>query len=112
MNTEDEFCANPELEDKNNVHNGEVHVLYSNGRMFKTAEDENYFEYLKEIAVLTRRSSQEVEEIILTGQRKKIKSSSTLKLLVQLEAKLKELSLDVFIEQEKPEKKKKNKQKH
>ena len=72
----------------------------------------NYFEYLKEIAVLTRRSSQEVEEIILTGQRKKIKSSSTLKLLVQLEAKLKELSLDVFIEQEKPEKKKKHKQKH
>ena len=78
-----------------------THVLYSRGRMFKSADDANYFEYLQKIAVLTRRSPQEVEEIILTGERKKIKSSTKLKTLVQLEAKLKELSLDVYIEAEK-----------
>ena len=80
--------------------NNNMHVLYSRGRMFKNAEDDNYFDYLQQIAVLTRRSPQEVEEIILTGERKKIKSSATLKTLIQLEAKLKELSLDVYIEPE------------
>jgi len=80
--------------------NGNTHVLYSRGRMFKTADDANYFDYLQKIAVLTRRSPQEVEEIILNGKRKKIKSSTTLKTLVQLEAQLKELSLDVYIEPE------------
>jgi len=75
-----------------------MHVLYSRGRMFKSDYDVNYFDSLQKIAVLTRRSPQEVEEIILTGERKKIKSSSTLKTLVQLEAQLKELSLDVYIE--------------
>lgn len=79
---------------------GNMHVLYSRGRMFKSTDDANYFDYLQKIAVLTRRSSQEVEEIILTGERKKIKSSATFKTLVQLEAKLKELSLDVYIEPE------------
>ena len=80
--------------------NNNMHVLYSRGRMFKNADDENYFDYLQQIAVLTRRSPQEVEEIILTGERKKIKSSAKLKTLIQLEAKLKELSLDVYIEPE------------
>jgi len=75
-----------------------THVLYSRGRMFKSADDANYFDYLQQIAVLTRRSPQEVEEIILTGKRKKIKSSAKLKTLVQLEAQLKKLSLDVYIE--------------
>ena len=79
---------------------GNIHVLYSRGRMFKNADDANYFELLQKIALLTRRSPQEVEEIILTGKRKKIKSSATLKTLIQLEAKLKELSLDVYIEPE------------
>ena len=31
----------------------DTHVLYSRGRMFKSADDANYFEYLQKIAVLT-----------------------------------------------------------
>jgi len=84
---------------KSAENDGKMHVLYSCGRMSEDSNEADYFESLKKIAELTRRTTQRVEETILNGQRKKIKSSLSLKKLVQL-IKLKELGLDVYIEVE------------
>ena len=60
---------------------GKMHVLYSCGRMLE-GHDSNYFESLQKIAQLTKRTTQRVEETILNGERKKIKSSLSLKKMV------------------------------
>lgn len=82
-----------------------MHVLYSRGKMLDGSNENcNYFECLQKIAKLTRRSSQEVEEIVLSGERKKISSSLSLKQLILLEAKFRELGLDVYIDSDKKKK--------
>ena len=74
-----------------------THILYSRGHLL---DGMNYFQSLQKIAELTRRNPQEVEELVLSGQRKKMRSSNSLKNLILLEAKFKELGLDVYIESE------------
>ena len=74
---------------------GVAHVLYSRGRVF---EDFNYFEALEKISEVTRRTKQQVEERILNGKRKRLKSSRSLRKLIALETKLKNVGLDVYIE--------------
>lgn len=77
--------------------NDGTHILYSRGHLL---DGMDYFTSLQKIAELTRRNPQEVEELVLNGQRKKMRSSNSLKNLILLEAKFKELGLDVYIESE------------
>lgn len=81
----------------NVIGNETSHVLYSRGRLF---DDHNYFDALQKLAVVTRRTQQDVEERILNGERKRLKSSTSLRKLLQLESKLKGIGLDVYIEVE------------
>jgi len=71
------------------------HVLYSRGRIL---DEFNYFESLDKLSETTHRPKKEVEERILNGERKRLKSSSCLKKLISLESKFKEIGLDVYIE--------------
>ena len=73
----------------------EIHILYSRGYLLDGVD---YFSSLQKIAELTRRNSQTVEEHVLNGQRKKMRSSNSLKTLIQLEAKFRGVGLDVYIE--------------
>jgi len=74
---------------------GVSHILYSRGRLF---DEFNYFDSLDKLSEVTRRSKQQVEEFLLNGEHKRLKSSSCLKKLIRLESKLKKIGLDVYIE--------------
>ena len=87
-----------DIDGKDNVLDDDgTHVLYSRGHLLDGAD---YFQSLRAIAELTKRNPQEVEELVLSGQRRKMRSSDSLKNLILLEAKFRELGLDVYIESE------------
>lgn len=71
------------------------HVLYSRGRIL---DEFNYFDSLDQLSKTTRRTKQQVEEFILNGERKRLKSSPCLKKIMSLESKFKKIGLDVYIE--------------
>jgi hypothetical protein len=73
------------------------HVLYSRGRLL---EDADQIDAIVELSSITRRTVEEVERRLLSGERKRIKSSDSLTKLFRLEKKLKASGLDVYIEVE------------
>lgn len=83
------------IDGSSTLESGVAHVLYSRGRVY---DEFNYFEALEKISAVTRRTKQQVEERILNGERKRLKSSNSLKKLLLLETKLKNVGLDVYIE--------------
>jgi len=83
--------------DSNTAEREVSHVLYSRGRVF---DEFDYFDALQKISEVTRRTKQQVEERILNGERKRLKSSHCLKTILLLETKLKNVGLDVYVETE------------
>jgi len=76
---------------------GLSHVLYSRGRLF---DEFDYVESLSKLSNVTRRTEEQVEQRLLSGEQRRVKSSYSLKKIMRLEKKLKSLGLDVFIEVE------------
>jgi len=72
-----------------------THVLYSRGRLF---DDVDYFDALKKLSKITKRTEQQIESSLLSGERTRLKSSNSLDKLMRLEKKLKSNGLDVYIE--------------
>ena len=81
--------------DATNIQSGLSHVLYSRGRLF---DEFDYFEALSKLSIITHRSKKDLEEELLNGEKKRVKSSFSLKKIMYLEKKLKDIGLDVFIE--------------
>jgi len=73
-----------------------LHTLYSRGQLTKSAEADRETA-LAMLASATRRTSHQVKERLLSGQRKKIKSSASMKKLILLQQKLTDCGLDVYI---------------
>ena len=71
------------------------HVLYSKGRLRKNF---NHDEAVVKLAEMTRKSVEQVEERLLNGKPKRIKSSDSLDKLYRLKTKLESNGLDVYIE--------------
>ena len=72
-----------------------VHVLYSRGHLF---DDTNQEEALEKLATITRKTTQQIEKRLLSGRRKKVKSSHSLEKLLKLKRRLTDIGLDVYIE--------------
>jgi hypothetical protein len=53
---------------------------------------------IEKIATLTSKTRQQIEERLLSGQRKRVKSSHSLAKLVRLEIKFKDAGFDVYID--------------
>jgi len=71
------------------------HVLYSRGYLY---DEFDYFDSLKKISKLMRKTQLQVQEVVLCCRTKRLKSSTNLKQLMVLESKFKSLGLDVYIE--------------
>ena len=71
------------------------HVLYSRGYIY---DGFDYFDSLKNISELMKKTQVQVQGVILCCKIKRLKSSPDLKKLMMLENKLKNLGLDVYIE--------------
>jgi len=71
------------------------HVLYSRGYIY---DGFDYFDSLKKISKLMKKTQVQVQELVLCCRTKRLKSSPDLKKLMILEHKLKNLGLDVYIE--------------
>ena len=71
------------------------HILYSRGRLLAGVSKPAAVEQL---SVITKKESDRVEEKLLSGKRKRIKSSDTLGPLVRLKSKFQDAGLDVYID--------------
>ncbi|WP_353410012.1 hypothetical protein [Arenicella sp. 4NH20-0111] len=72
------------------------HVLYSRGQLIES-EDVDQENALAQLAIVTSRTTDQVRERLLCGERKKIKSSASLKQLIRLQQKLENCGLDAYI---------------
>ena len=71
------------------------HVLYSRGYVY---DEFDYFDSLKKISQLMRKTQIQAQEQILCCKIRRLKSSPNLKQLMALENKFKSLGIDVYIE--------------
>lgn len=74
-----------------------IHVLYARGTLLDKADRQSAVE---EMALMTSKTTEQIEQRLLSGQRKRIKSSDSLAKLIRLEEKLKNAGFDVYIEME------------
>lgn len=72
-----------------------THILYARGRLLDTADRR---QAIKQIASMTSKSAEQIEERLLSGQRRRVKSSESLSKLKRLEAKFRDAGFDVYIE--------------
>lgn len=72
------------------------HVLYSRGQLIES-EEVDHENALAQLASVTSRTTDQVLERLLCGERKKIKSSASLKQLIRLQQKLESCGLDAYI---------------
>jgi len=72
-----------------------THVLYSSGKLLDTADR---LSAIEKIASMTSKNAETIEERLLGGHRKRVKSSNSLTKLIRLEIKLKRAGFDVYID--------------
>ena len=71
-----------------------AHVLYSRGRMLSGSREDNA---MQKLSVLTNRTIEQIQNKLLTGRRKRVKSSVSLARLQKLQNRLRAAGLDVYI---------------
>ena len=74
-----------------------THILYARGKLLDMA-DRKFA--IQQIATMTSKSCKQIEERLLSGQRKRVKSSDSLSKLMRLAEKFKNAGFDVYIENE------------
>lgn len=72
-----------------------LYILYSAGQLRLNFDRQ---EALRQLSILTIRTEKEIQQKLLNGSRKKIKSSDSLEELFELKCKLEACGLDVYIE--------------
>ena len=72
-----------------------AHILYTRGKLLSTADRGMAIERM---ASMTSKTKDQIEERLLSGKRKRIKSSKSLSKLMRLEVKLKAAGFDVYID--------------
>lgn len=72
-----------------------LHILYSRGRLLDKVD---WQAAVENISVLTQQPTEKVEAQLLSGRRKRIKSSESRSKLIGLKRKLINHGLDVYIE--------------
>ncbi len=72
-----------------------THVLYARGKLLDSADKCSAIEKL---ASMTSKTDEQIEARLLSGERKRIKSSDSLEKLMRLEMKLKAAGFDVYID--------------
>lgn len=79
----------------NIIGNEMTHILYSSGALLGEADQQSVVE---QIASMTSKTAEQVKQRLLSGKRKRVKSSDSLSKLIRLEIKLKAVGLDVYID--------------
>ncbi|MGK0375635.1 MAG: hypothetical protein ACJA2E_002115 [Arenicella sp.] len=72
-----------------------THILYASGKLLDSADRRSAIE---QIAVMTNKSMEKIEQCLLSGQRRRIKSSECLEKLKHLEKKFRAAGFDVYID--------------
>jgi len=72
-----------------------THILYTRGKLISAADREVAIE---QMASMTSKTKEQIEERLLSGKRRRIKSSDSLNKLMRLELMLKEAGFDVYID--------------
>ncbi len=72
-----------------------THILYSSGTLLATAIERSAIE---QIASMTSKTKEQIKRRLLSGQRKRVKSSASLSKLIRLEIKLRAAGFDVYID--------------
>lgn len=73
-----------------------THILYARGTLLDAADRHSAIETM---ALMTSKTTKQIEQRLLSGQRKRVKSSGSLSKLVRLEMKLKAAGFDVYIDE-------------
>lgn len=71
-----------------------THILYARGTLLEMADRQSAIE---QIATMTSKSCEQIEERLLSGKRKRVKSSESLSKLMRLEEKFRDAGFDVYI---------------
>ena len=74
-----------------------THILYARGKLLETADRQSA---IRQIATLTSKSYEQIEERLLSGKRKRVKSSDSLSKLIRLEKRFRNAGFDVYIDKE------------
>lgn len=72
-----------------------THILYARGTLLEMADRQAAIE---QMALMTSKTTKQIEQRLLSGERKRVKSSGSLSKLVRLEIKLKAAGFDVYID--------------
>ncbi|MFQ3245470.1 MAG: hypothetical protein ACI9SP_002118 [Arenicella sp.] len=72
-----------------------THVLYARGKLLELADRRAA---IQQIATMTSKSCEQIEERLLSGTRKRVKSSESLSKLMRLETKFRDAGFDVYID--------------
>jgi hypothetical protein len=80
-----------------NIQDDMTHILYARGTLLDAADRQSAVE---QMASMTSKTTEQIEQRLLSGQRKRVKSSDSLAKLMRLEEKLKAAGFDVYIDKE------------
>jgi hypothetical protein len=72
-----------------------THILYARGKLLDSADRRSAIE---QIALMTSKSMEQIEQRLLSGQRRRVKSSECLEKLKRLEKKFRAAGFDVYID--------------